>query len=129
LNPTTETRAAKNIGAPPWTVRELVARHKRISLALAALVLFMVGALAYAAVGSKSGPVTNATTCTQWGSANVNQQTAYAALYLRQHGGRLANGGTTPASVIAAINSGCSQAFDNDVEDNVKMSQAIASGS
>jgi hypothetical protein len=68
--------------------------------------------------------VSDATTCAEWSSASQGQQDAYARLYRREHGpvpGRPAGA----VSVVAAINTGCMQAFGNDVEDKVDVVQAI----
>ncbi len=121
-----ETHAAST-GArdvEPWTTRRLLARHKLAAWGAAAVIVLMLAMILVTLLGSKAGSVSDATTCTQWGSANQNQQAAYARLYLREHG-PLRGGATSPSSVIAAINNGCSQAFTNDVSDNMTVVQAI----
>jgi hypothetical protein len=110
---------------PPWTIRGLIASHKRAAAFAAASVLVMVALIVVAVVGSKAGPVTDATTCTQWGSANVNRQNAYARLYVREHG-PVPRWGASPAMVINAINAGCFQAYGDDVSDNTSVVQAIS---
>jgi hypothetical protein len=109
----------------PWTTRRLLARHKRAAWAVAAFVALMVAMALVTLLGSRGGAVSDATTCTQWGSATQDQQTAYARLYVREHGA-LRNGETAPASVIAAVNNGCSLAFTNDVSDTMTVVQAIS---
>ena len=47
--------------------------------------------------------------------------------YVQEHG-PLSGGASDPASVVAAINNGCNQAFDNDVQDNITVVQAITQG-
>lgn len=74
---------------------------------------------------AKARPVSDSTTCTQWGSANQAQQAAYARLYVREHG-TLRGGATSPGSVIAAINAGCAQAYGDDVSDTTTVVQAIS---
>jgi hypothetical protein len=68
--------------------------------------------------------VSYSTTCTEWGSANYTQQRAYAVRYVREHGS-LSGGAVDPASVVAAINAGCTQAYASDVQDNITIVQAI----
>jgi hypothetical protein len=94
-------------------------------LALAAVIAVMLAMILVALLGSKGGAVRDATTCTQWGSANQHQQAAYARLYVREHG-PLSDGGTSPTSVIAAINDGCTRAYGEDVSDTVTVVQAIS---
>lgn len=108
-----------------WTLRGLLARHKMAGLAVLAGIALLLAMLLLAIFGSKAGAVTDATTCTQWGSANQSQQSAYARLYVREHG-PLRGGATSPASVIAAINNGCTTAYGDDVSDNVTVVEAIS---
>lgn len=119
--------SATQSGAPTelWTVRSLIARHRRAAFALAAFVAVMVATIVFAAIGSKGGAVTDATTCAQWGSTNQNRQSAYGELYLREHG-PVAKYGDTPAAVINAINFGCGVAFGDDVSDTATVVQAIS---
>jgi hypothetical protein len=77
-----------------------------------------------AVFGAKRGAITDASTCTQWGSANLNQQTAYARLYFREHG-PLPNGKTSPASIVAAINTACTWTYSEDVSDTTNVVQAV----
>jgi hypothetical protein len=110
----------------PWTVRGLIASHKAASLVIAALCAVTVAVLALVALGPKAGPVTDSTTCAQWGSTNVDQQAAYARLYVREHGPVDPRWGPTPQGVINAINAGCYQAFGEDVSDTATVVQAIS---
>ena len=86
-----------------------------------ALVLFTV----ISAFGAKAGAVTDATSCTQWGSANQNVQAAYGRLYLREHG-PIQGFEYSPAGVIAAINDQCAVAYGDDVADTTSVVQAIS---
>jgi hypothetical protein len=95
------------------------------SLAVVATAALVVAMFLAAALGPKGGAVTDATTCTQWGSSNQSLQTAYARRYLREPGA-LAAAGKSPATVIAAINNGCMQAFGEDVADTTTVVQAIS---
>ncbi len=85
----------------------------------------MVAMILVAVLGAKGGVVNDATTCSQWSSTNQTQQLAYAKLYFEKHG-PLPDGATSPASVIAAINNGCEQAFGEDVSDTTTLVQAIS---
>ena len=91
---------------------------------MAAFIVLLLAMTLVTALGSGRGSVSDATTCTQWGSANQTKQAAYARLYVREHG-PLRSGATSPASVIAAINNGCGQAFSNDVSDTMTVVQAV----
>jgi hypothetical protein len=109
-----------------WSIRGLLARHKLVALGVAAVIVVIVAPVVIALLGSSArSMVSDATTCAQWGSANQDQQAAYARLYVREHG-PLRNGPTSPASVIAAINNGCSQAYDDDVDETTTVVQAIS---
>jgi hypothetical protein len=108
-----------------WTLRGLIAQHQKAALAAGGLLAAMVLSLVLAIVlGSNAGAVTDATTCTQWGSTTQNRQTAYAGLYLREHGA-IPRWGGTPADVLNAINWGCGVAYGDDVSDNTTVVQAI----
>jgi hypothetical protein len=111
-------------GIELWSVRRLIASHKLGTVVVAGLVALTVIPLVLVALGSKAGAVTDATTCTQWGSANDTRQTAYAELYVREHG-PVPRWGSSPAEVIAAINSGCDVAYGDDVGDTATVVQAI----
>jgi hypothetical protein len=110
----------------PWTLRGLVASHKVASLIAAALCAVTVAVLALVVLGPKAGAVTDSTTCAQWSSANVNQQAAYARLYVQEHGPVSPRWGPVPTGVINAINAGCYQAFGEDVSDTATVVQAIS---
>ena len=78
------------------------------------------------AVGPMAGAVTDSTTCTQWGSTNVNGQHAYARLYVREHGQLSKRWGPAPTGVINAINAGCFKAYGEDVSDQTNVVQAVS---
>jgi len=107
-----------------WTLRGLIAAHKRFALGALAFCAVLVATIVIAALGPKAGAVSDATTCSQWGSANWNQQTAYARRYVQEHGGIA--GQTSPMAIITAINDGCMQAFGEDVDDTTSVVQAIS---
>jgi hypothetical protein len=108
----------------PWTLRGLIAKHKLGALIVAGICAAFVVPFVFVAIGSKAGAVTDATTCTQWGSANQTRQAAYGRLYLSEHG-PVPRWGGTPADVINAINSGCDVAYGDDVGDTATVVQAI----
>jgi len=112
--------------AEPWTIRGLIAGHRMAALAAATACAVLVAIFTVAVLGAKAGAVTDATTCSQWGSANVDRQNAYAGLYVREHGPVSPRWGPSPAGVINAINAGCYQAFGEDVEDSATVVQAIS---
>jgi hypothetical protein len=124
----TSTNAAMEGIAPPtgevWTTRALIARHKRLSLSVLAIVAVMVALLVIGIASSNAGAVSDTATCSAWSSANQGQQQAYASLYIREHGA-LPGGATSAARVQAAINRGCMQAFGSDAADLVNVYQAI----
>ena len=109
----------------PWTVRGLVASHKKASLVIAAVCVVTVALLAIVALGAKAGVVTDRTTCAQWGSTNVDGQNSYARLYIAEHGAVSPRWGPGSVGVINAINAGCYQAFGEDVSDTATVIQAI----
>ncbi len=107
-------------------MRGLIASHKAASLAIAAACAVTLAVLVLTALGAKAGAVTDSTTCAQWSSANVNQQDAYARLYVREHGPVSPRWGPVPVGVINAINAGCYQAFGEQVSDTATVVQAIS---
>lgn len=107
-----------------WTVRGLIAAHKLIALAAAAVCAVTVAMFLVGLLGPKAGAVTDATTCSQWGSANWNQETAYARLYVEEHGA--IDGQTSPMAIINTINNECMVAFGEDVDDTTSVVQAIS---
>jgi hypothetical protein len=110
----------------PWSVRGLIASHKVASLVIAALLAGSLAIFVIIALGPKAGAVTDSTTCAQWGSTNVNDQDAYARLYVSEHGPVSPRWGPAPTGVINAINAGCYQAFGEDVSDTATVVQAVS---
>jgi hypothetical protein len=120
----TERTEPEGQAAEPWTVRALFARHKAFGIGALALLAVLIAFTAVGVLAASPLVVSDSTTCTDWGSANYNQQHAYALRYVREHGS-LPGGGRAPASVVAAITNGCTQAYANDVEDTVTLVQAV----
>ena len=90
----------------PWTIRGLIADHKPATLGTVVVLALLVAMVVVPALGAKGGAVSDSTSCTQWGSANVDQQDAYARLYIREHGPVSPRWAKPPTSVINAINAG-----------------------
>ncbi|MGH2849722.1 MAG: hypothetical protein ACRDLP_03805 [Solirubrobacteraceae bacterium] len=124
--PTSASATETSQDRQPSTLRGLIASHKAVALGVAALIAVMAATFLAAALGAKAGAVTDSTTCTQWGSANVDRQAAYSRLYLREHRPVSPRWGPAPVGVINAINAGCDQAFGEDVSDSVSVVQAIS---
>ncbi len=110
----------------PWTMRGVIASHKVASLVAAVVCAVTVAILALVVFGPRAGAVTDRTTCAQWGSTNVDQQDAYARLYVKEHGPVSSRWGPAPTGVINAINAGCYQAFGEDVSDTATVVHAIS---
>jgi hypothetical protein len=111
-------------GAEVWTTRALFARHKMLGICAVALLVMLVATILGGILASSTVVVSDSSTCSTWSSANQTQQHAYGRRYLREHGA-LPGGARSPAGVVAAINAGCTQAFDNDAEDDVTVAQAV----
>ena len=107
------------------TIRGLIASHRLVALAVVLACAVLVAMIELVLFGAKAGEVSDATSCSEWGSANVDRQNAYAKLYIREHS-VLGAAGTSPAAVITAINDGCNKAFSEDVADSVNVVQAIS---
>lgn len=123
VNPGASTAAPD--GGELWTLRGLLVRHKLAALGAVVVILVALATFLVPVFSARGGPVSDSTTCTQWGSSNQNQQAAYARLYVREHGA-LRSGATSPASVITAINNGCANAYGEDVSDTTTVVQAIS---
>lgn len=120
----TERAALADQTAQVWTTRALFARHKRVGISAVALLVLLLAIVVGGLLASSPAVVNDSSTCSTWSSANQSAQQAYAVRYVREHG-PLASGATSPATVVAAINAGCTEAFDNDVQDNVTLVHAI----
>ena len=108
-----------------WTVRGLISEHKAAAVVTAGACALMLAIAVVAIFGAKAGAVSDSTTCTTWGSANQDQQTAYARLYVKEHGA-IRGVRTAPASVVNAINIQCLEAYNEDVSDSTTVVQAIS---
>jgi hypothetical protein len=107
-----------------WTTRALFARHKAIGISAVVLLVLFVAIVVGGILASSPVVVNDSSTCSTWSSANQTQQQAYGARYIREHGPP-SNTVRTAGGVVAAINAGCTEAFDNDVQDNVTVVHAI----
>lgn len=120
----TERAALADQTAGVWTTRALFARHKRVGISAVALLVLFLAIIVGGLLASSPAVVRDSSTCSTWSSANQSAQQAYAVRYVREHG-PLASGATSPATVVAAINAGCTEAYDNDVQDSVTLVHAI----
>jgi len=111
-------------GAEVWTTRALFARHKVLGIGAVALLILLVAIILAGILGTNTVVVTDSSTCATWSSASQTHQLAYGRQYVREHGA-LSGGDRSPAGVVAAINTGCTTAFDNDAEEDVTVVQAI----
>jgi hypothetical protein len=108
-----------------WTLRGLIAAHTRAALVAAGACVLMLAITLVAVFGAKAGAVSDSTTCTQWGSTNVVRQDAYARLYVEEHG-PLPGLGSSPPTVVSAINISCLEAYNEDVSDSTTVVQALS---
>ncbi len=108
-------------------MRTIMAKNKGFAIGVLALLVVMLAFFVLEILGPRAGPVSDSTSCSQWSSANQAQQSAYAGLYVKEHGS-LPGGASDAASVEAAINDGCMQAFGSDVADTVTVVRAIGGG-
>jgi hypothetical protein len=120
----TDPAADSGDASETWTTWGLISKHKIAAGVGVVLLLLLLVIIVGGLVSAKPVVVSDATTCTSWGATNQTQQRAYALLYVREHG-PVPSGARDPAAVIAAINNGCSEAYVNDVEDNVTVVQAL----
>jgi hypothetical protein len=120
----TDGAAPANQAGQVWTTRALFARHKVIGISAIVGLLVLLAIIVGGILASSSVVVNDSSTCATWSSANQTQQQAYAQRYLRKHGS-LPGGARTAADVVAAVNTGCTDAFDNDTQDTITLAQAI----
>ena len=125
-SPYTDPAAPAGEAGETWTTWGLISKHRIAAAAGIVLLILLLVIIVGGILSAQPVVVSDSTTCTSWGSTNQTQQRAYALRYVREHGS-LANGARDPASVVAAINNGCGEAYVNDVEDNVTVVQAINS--
>jgi hypothetical protein len=102
----------------------LLRRNRVLSLALLAVLALFVAIILPEVIGAGSVKITDSTPCSTWGASSQLKQDAYARLYVKQHG-PLRGGATSPASVVTAVNTGCTAAFGYDEADNIDVLQAI----
>jgi hypothetical protein len=107
-----------------WSLRALIARHRRISLAVFAVLAVMVVMFVIEVAGSGAITIRDSSTCAAWSVAGRAAQSAYARQYVSEHGW-LGRGGASAGSVRAAVNAGCVAAFDYDEADTVTVLDAL----
>jgi Tfp pilus assembly protein PilX len=102
-----------------------MSRHKRASAGAIALLFVLVAVtLLPALLSSSTAVLSDATSCSGWGSASQAQQTAYSRLYLNEHG-VLASGASDPNSIKSAVSNACIQAAYLGEADDVSVIAAI----
>lgn len=111
-------------GVEVWTTRALFARHKLLGIGAVASLVLLIAIILAGILGSSSVVVNDSSTCATWSAAKQTEQLAYGQRYIRAHGAPPGGAGN-PASVVTAINTGCTQAFDNDAQEDVTVVQAI----
>jgi hypothetical protein len=95
-----------------------------VGICAVALIVLLIAIILGGILASSTVVVSDASTCATWSSAKQTEQLAYGRRYVRVHGA-LPDGARSPASIVAAIDAGCTQAFDNDTEEDVTVVQAI----
>jgi hypothetical protein len=89
------------------------------------VVLVLIGVMVAAALPSaKAGALSDSSTCSAWTSATQAQQTAYANLYISEHGSTV-SGGLAAGSVESAINGDCNHAADLGEADDISVLAAL----
>lgn len=113
-----------DLGLP--SLREVVARHRRISALVIATVTLLVALTAVSAVSKPSrAPLTDASTCSTWTSADRRQQTAYAERYIQEYpASRIA--GLGQAGVQSLISRDCRRAAYLAESDDISVVAALA---
>ena len=124
MSGSTDGVAPADRGAEVWTTRALFARHKVLGISAVALLVLLIAIILAGILGSSTVVVSDSSTCATWSSAKQTEQQAYGERYVQEHGA-LPDGARSPATVAAAIDAGCTQAFDNDAEEDVTVVQAI----
>ena len=126
---TVNTRSDGARPAPPAfevpTLRGAIRAHKRLFAAAMVVVIVAVGFTVLTTVfssPSSAGPLSDASTCSQWSSATTAQQTAYSHLYINEH--RDAGFLSVPA-VTSAIHSDCVTAAYLGESDDVSVVAAL----
>jgi hypothetical protein len=107
------------------TLRTISRRHKTATVATIAIVVVFVGVMAAAALPSaRAGALKDSSTCSAWTAASQAQQTAYAHLYITEHGSNV-SGALGAASVVSAVNSACNHAAYLGEADDISVVGAL----
>jgi ABC-type transport system involved in cytochrome c biogenesis permease component len=103
----------------------LILAHKRATAIVVGIVLVLIVISVLPAVlGSSSGALNDATTCSEWAAASGDQKVAYAQLFRRENGS-LTSAGQTPAAVQNTISDGCVRAAYLGEADDVSVIGAV----
>ena len=103
----------------------LILAHKRATAIVVGIVLVLIAISVLPAVlGSSSGALNDATTCSELAAASGDQKVAYAQLFLRENGS-LTNAGQTVAAVRNTVTQGCVRAAYLGEADDVSVIGAV----
>ncbi len=103
----------------------LLRRHKRATAIVAAIAVLAIAlSVVPGLVSSSSGPLTDATSCSDWSAASSAQKGAYVELFLDAYG-RSSGAGRTNAAVQASITHGCVRAGYLGEADDVSVLSAL----
>lgn len=121
---TPDTRPARPYRPDVPTVRGLIMAHKRVSAAILAILVASVAIIVITGLNSKLTRVSDSTPCSAWSSASDTMRSAYAALYVKEHGA-LPSGASDAGTVEGVIDDGCTAAYSFDEADTVTVLQAL----
>ncbi len=118
--------ATSKPGAPEeFSLRALIAQHKRGSAMIAAAVLAVVALTVLTALtGANQSPLSDSTTCSAWAAASTAQKTAYSHLYINEYGD-YANTDANAAAVRAEVDQDCVRAAYLGEADDVTVLSAL----
>jgi hypothetical protein len=103
------------------SLRTIIARHKRETAAVVALVIVLIGTMAATALpSSRASALSDASTCSAWASAGQSQQAAYARLYVTEY-----RSSRDAASVESALNSACTHSAYLGEADDISLVAAM----
>ncbi len=108
------------------TLKAVILAHKRASAAVLTLLLVVVAVTAAPALSSSSsaGPLSDATSCSQWSSASQAQRDAYSRLYVNEHASLLSRA-PAPSAIKSAVAGGCTRAAYLGESDDITVISAI----
>jgi hypothetical protein len=103
------------------SLRTIIARHKRETAVVVALVIVLIGTMAATALpSSRATALSDTSTCSEWASGGQSQQAAYARLYVTEYAGSRSSG-----SIESALNSACTHAAYLGEADDISLVAAM----